>query len=383
VPLRYAQLGTICTSSQCGDQQPTPSSIPEFHAAGITLGFYATYIGTLEVLYTLLFLVIAAVVYWRKSETLIGLITALFLVTYGVTQTSANALASAVPILSIPVNLLQPLSFILLVLFLYLFPDGRFTPRWTGFVFAVWVPVFLATSTLLPPGAFAIPLFGFIIISLFAQIYRYLRVSSPQQRQQTKWVVFGVLIGILGSLGIIGAVSLLPFPQTPGSLGFLVGDTLIYLFSALFPLSIGIAIMRSRLWDIDVIINKVLVYGLLTALLGAIYAGLILGVERLLGVITGQVSQQPVVLVISTLAIAALFQPMRRRIQQLIDRRFYRRKYDATRTVAAFSATLRNEVELSQLSDHLLNVVRETMQPEHVFLWLREGSQKNEPPAAS
>jgi hypothetical protein len=141
----------------------------------------------------------------------------------------------------------------------------------------------------------------------------------------------------------------------------------------LIPIFIVIAVLRSRLWDIDTLINKTLVYGLLTALLGALYAGLIIGLEALAGAITGgQTTQQPVVLVVSTLAIASLFLPVRRRIQNLIDRRFYRKKYDAEKTLAAFSATLRNEVDLEHLSEHLIAVVQETMQPAHVSLWLRQ-----------
>ena len=137
------------------------------------------------------------------------------------------------------------------------------------------------------------------------------------------------------------------------------------------PLSIAIAILRYRLWDIDSIINRTLVYGLLSGILGALYAGLIIGLESLAGAIIGQTLQRPVVLVISTLAIAALFQPLRTRIQHIIDRRFYRRKYDAARTLATFSTTLRNEVDLATLSEHLVGVVEETMQPVSVSLWLR------------
>jgi hypothetical protein len=144
-----------------------------------------------------------------------------------------------------------------------------------------------------------------------------------------------------------------------------------------YPLVLPIAILRYRLWDIDALINKTLVYGLLTALLGAFYAGLIIGLESLASGITGKESEQPLALVISTLAIAALFQPMRRRLQAIIDRRFYRRKYDAEKTLAAFSATLRQEVDLEQLSAQLLTVVNETMQPSHISLWLRAP----EPPA--
>jgi hypothetical protein len=369
VPFRYAQLGTVCTVSPCGDQQPTPASLAAFRAAGMTLGFYAAYTGTLEVLFTLVFLLIAAVVFWRKSDTRIGLVTALCLVTFGVNQTSADALATAIPAFAIPVNLLQPLSYILLALFLYLFPDGQFIPRWTGFVLLAWIPLFLMSVAVLPVGVFVPLLFVFILMSLSVQIYRFRRVSTSMQRQQTKWVVFGTLISTLGSVGILTTANVLKLSQSPGTWGFLVGNTLLYLFSALIPLSIGVAIVRSKLWDIDVLIKKALVYGVLTALLAAVYAGLIISLQFLLGGIIKQ--NNGVVIVVSTLVIAALFLPLRRRIQQIIDRRFYRRKYDAAKTVETFSATLRHEVDLTQLSEHLITVVQETMQPTHVWLWLR------------
>ena len=135
------------------------------------------------------------------------------------------------------------------------------------------------------------------------------------------------------------------------------------------------AARAARLWDVDSVINKALVYGLLSGLLGALYVGLILGLTSLTRLFTGQASQ-PLVLVISTLAIAALFQPVRRRIQNLIDGRFYRRKYDAEKTLAAFSAALRNKVDLAQVQEQVLAVVNETMQPAHVSLWLRSPKRR-------
>jgi hypothetical protein len=144
----------------------------------------------------------------------------------------------------------------------------------------------------------------------------------------------------------------------------------------LIPLSIGFSILRYRLYDIDVLINRTLVYGTLTILLALIYFGFVIGFQTLVHLFPGQVAQSPIVIVASTLTIAALFQPLRHRIQIIIDRRFYRHKYDAARTVQAFSETLRNEVDLDDLSNQLGAVVQETMQPTHVSLWLRKSGQE-------
>lgn len=220
---------------------------------------------------------------------------------------------------------------------------------------------------------FTVLLISFLCSALGAQIYRYRRVSNAVQQQQTKWVVFGVSIGLGAVLVLELIISFFPsFNQVP--LANLIIGTAFYLALFVIPLSIGIAILRSRLFDIDILINRTLVYSSLTAILVLVYFVSVIGLQALLSVFTGRLSpgaQTPVVIVASTLGIAALFQPLRRRIQTMIDRRFYRAKYDAARTLAAFSKTLSNEVDLNQLRENLLAVVQETMQPTHVSLWLR------------
>jgi hypothetical protein len=137
----------------------------------------------------------------------------------------------------------------------------------------------------------------------------------------------------------------------------------------LIPLSIGVAVLRSRLFDIDVVINRTLVYGPLTAMLVLFYVVGVVSLQYAFRVLTGQESQ--IAIVASTLAIAALFNPLRKRVQAFVDRHFYRRKYDAAKTLEAFSAKLRDETDLDALNNELVSVVRETMQPAHVSLWLR------------
>ncbi|GAH01973.1 unnamed protein product, partial [marine sediment metagenome] len=203
------------------------------------------------------------------------------------------------------------------------------------------------------------------IIAFFGQVYRYRRISTPEQRQQTKWVLYSLAV-ILLSLPIITILTplFLP-PDVQTLLEFHLG----FLVAIIIPLSIGVSILRYRLWDIDLIIRRTLIYGVLSLLLVLLFFSGVVLLQQAFRAFTGQDS--PVAIVISTLAIAALFNPLRGRVQEVIDRRFYRRKYDAQKALAEFAATARDEVELEQLTEQLLNVVQETMQPEQVNLWLR------------
>jgi hypothetical protein len=153
-------------------------------------------------------------------------------------------------------------------------------------------------------------------------------------------------------------------------LGDILLDAVLLSYAGV-PIAVGFAVLKYRLYDIDVVINRTLVYGSLTAALALVYFGGVATTQAIFHALTGQEQQPQLAIVVSTLVIAALFNPLRRRIQSFIDRRFYRRKYDAIKTLEAFSAKLRDETDLDALRDDLVGVVRETMQPAHVSLWLR------------
>jgi hypothetical protein len=254
------------------------------------------------------------------------------------------------------------------ILFL-VFPNGRFVPRWSLWLapFAVLHEALRMFAPALLGADYAFPLLlAFIVCT---QIYRFVRISNAIERQQTKWALAGMSAGVVGFGGLL-TWAILFSAGKPTGLANLIGSTALYLFLMLIPLSIGMAILRSHLWDIDLLVRRTLVYAVLTGLLALAYFGSVLALQGLVRLLTGQ-SQSPVVTVLSTLVIAALFVPLRRRVQAFIDRRFYRRKYDAARTLATFSNTVRDEVELSRLDERLTEVVEETLQPETVTLWLK------------
>ena len=223
------------------------------------------------------------------------------------------------------------------------------------------------TSTLFVHFNTFVDLFLFATaVACIASVFVRFRRARGDERQQLKWLAFGTFLSLLIIVAIIVHIF------TNVDIGFLSGSTLFYLPLLIITISAGVAILRYRLYNIDILINRTLVYGVLTGLLALIFFGLVFILQSLVRALTGQISQTPVAIVVSTIVIYVLFQPLRRRIQQVIDRRFYRQKYDAAKTVEAFSATLRNELDLSQLREHLVGVVQETMQPTHVSLWLRK-----------
>jgi hypothetical protein len=230
-------------------------------------------------------------------------------------------------------------------------------------------------------GYFVLPLLPLCMIaSVLSLVMRYRR-SRGEERQQIKWIAFAA--SFVGLMYLIAMVCGFIFPsaawfQAGSPLWLdLLGYAALISFP-LVPIAVGFAVLRYRLYDIDIIINRALVYGVLTISLILVYVGGVAGTQTAFRFLTGQDQQPQLAVVASTLAIAALFTPLRRRIQSFIDRRFYRNKYDAAKTLEEFSAKLRDETDLDSLSTEMVSVVRETMQPEHISLWLREPERKVE-----
>ena len=357
-------------------------------AHGLSLGSYGAFFIVSITLLFLVYLFVALLIFLRRPNDGFALFTAIFLISYG----AAVAYPSFVEFVqfyqspptwyAIPALISTLLSWTLLIPFLVLYPDGRFAPRWSsivaviGFLLtAAWAlfPREFADSTSLLGIAGAL---GAVVVSgtsLYVQFWRYQHHYSLMQRQQAKWFVFALAI-FLGTTFLFFALSF----QSDRALasGRSIWHDLATMMtgtwsSVVIPIAVGIAILRYRLWDIDVIIRKTLVYATLTAMLALIYFATIVLLQQVFGAVIG-VAQSPLAIVVSTLVIAALFTPLRRRVQDWIDRRFFRRKYDAQQVLAQFALVARDETDLDALTAELVRVVQETMQPESVSVWLRK-----------
>ncbi len=219
-------------------------------------------------------------------------------------------------------------------------------------------------------GAGWVLLLGSVVLSAASVVVRFRRALGVE-RQQLKWFAFAAALVAVGVVGVGAAYAFSGDPSTDTP-GFLKTAQLL-LFASLIglPIAVGVAVLRYRLYDVDIIINRALVYGALTVTLALVYLGGVATTQAIFRALTGQEKQPQLAIVISTLVIAALFNPLRRRVQGVVDRRFYRRKYDAVKTLEAFSARLREETDLDVLGDALVGVVQGTVQPKHVSLWLR------------
>jgi hypothetical protein len=317
--------------------------------------------------------------------------------------TDPGALPGGAWLAWIPLWLTIPAIYSAFAALVLLFPTGRLlSPRWRPVAWLVvgWIAGVTVGNFTSPPdsylgveapvrlggaagqimttiGNLAWPLGNLAIPAAAASLVVRFRRSRGEERQQLKWLAYAAAIlgvGVLG-IGLLALLNQLGWvrPQSTRPVAVVLGGVAILGVTAL-PVTAGIAILKYRLYEIDRIINRTLVYGLLTALLAAVYAGLVLSIGQL----SGGIGTEPPSWAVAgaTLAVAALFQPARRRIQQVVDRRFNRRRHDAARTIEAFSARLREHVDLDTLSAELLTVVDQTMQPTRVSMWLRPSTER-------
>ena len=366
---------------------------------GVSNRTYAGYVTALGIIAVLVHVLIAAVIAWRRPDDWMAVFVSLTLVANGAVNpfSPLHTLVEAHDNLDLPVNLLAYFAVLSSISLLYVFPTGRFAPVWTLPLAVVWAfvagPAVFAPDSAVSIAAWPAALQLVVLLALastglFAQLYRYVKVSSPVQRQQAKWAVLGLTAAAFGPIAYffsfdgIASLSESSVPNivyrrvgsdvfTATMIVRMAGINMIGVGLLLFPLTFAIAIMRFRLWDIGVVINRTLVYAALTATIVAAYVAIVVVLQLSFREITGQGSGT-IAIVVTTLIIAFLFQPIRVRVQDFIDRRFYRTKYDAARTMATFASTLRSEVDLERLGRELEAVAQETVQPASVSLWLRE-----------
>ena len=382
----YSQLRQVCTATveQCAESGfATSTGAAQLAARGLSLEVFALLQTGIRLVFQLIPITLGLLIFARRRSEPIALLVSFFLISFG-TVGAADVLAAIYPAFQIPAAIIGLLATVSLPLFFGLFPNGRMVPRLYWVVVAYFVVGYFVRNTLgldsndSPLGSFW-SWTGWLSVLLggvAAQIYRYRRVSNPAERKQTRWVLFGMgamavfILSILAYTAILGDATI-GTPADPDFFRRFVFLSVLNLTFEFIYLSIGLAILRSKLFDIDVIIRKTLVYTALTGLLALVYFGSVVLLQRLLGSLTG-VAQSPLAVVVSTLVIAALFTPLRRRIQDAIDRRFFRKKYDAQRVLAQFAVTARDETDLDALTAELARVVQETLQPEGVSVWLKK-----------
>lgn len=369
---------------------------PHLQRLNLSPEFYAAFQTGLDVLLAGSFIIVGGLVFFYRTGDGILILVSLTYMTFGTlfVPTLYN-LGIAQPVFYPVVSFIRAMGLLLSVIGgFYLVPNGQFVPSITRYLSLLWI-VLVAGWLFIPdlPAnlihlttwsdnlGFAFLLYGGIYLTgVLAQLYRYKKVSTPIQKQQTKLVVLGTAGAVLGFVIYHIPLIINPSLDQPGY------SHLLYIFTAkpiyhalvlLVPLTVSFSILRYRLWDVDRLINRSLVYGTLTVVLAVLYFGLVIFLRTALLGFTEQSSVISVI--ISTLALAALFNPLRGSIQKWIDLRFFRRKYDTEKTLEVFRQNIRQKVNLNQLTDELIDIVDNTIQPEHISFWIRcsENSAKN------
>lgn len=349
---------------------------------GLSIQVFAILDLSAATLSVLVFVGTGIVIFWKKGNERAPWFFSLVLITFGVTwPNTLPILVEANPLFKLPVNIVDIIGFGTFFWLCYTFPDGRFVPRWTrpiAILFLILVALidfFPGTPLDLntwPPVIMLIASLGFISTMLFAPVYRYRRVSSPSQRQQIKWVVFSLGIAIASLLGtsLIGNLPSLKQPGIPAALYFLARNAILYLSFLLIPIAIGAAILRYRLWDIDPIINRTLIYAVLTALVIGGYVAIVAGLSALF-----RLQSNLLVSLVATGIIAVIFQPLRERVQRSVNRLMFGERDDPYRVLRRLGKELESSVQPAATLPITVNTIAHALKLPYVAIGLKqEGS---------
>lgn len=376
IPLYVRLLQTVCMpAASCPEWQPTLETASALHHLGFSLSDYAAFNVALTIISALLWIGIGLFMFWRKSNEWIALIFALQAVTQGIIGPTGflDSLKDSHSIWQFPATCLNILNLILLWLVFALFPNGRFAPRWMRWLLPTYIVIYLIVSVSLIPNLLHSGRLGGLFFflttgSIFGgQIYRYLRVSSPTERQQTKWVVFSLAIVLVEQIGLRIPFFFSPALSQPGSLYFISTHTVDVLVLLIVPPSIAIALLRYRLWDIDSIINRTLVYGTLTTSIVGIYVLVVVSLGALL-----QTSGNLLISLLATGLVAVLFQPLRECLQLAANRLMFGKRDTPYQVISHLGHRLEATIEPDAVLPTIVETVAQALKLPYVTIALQQ-----------
>ncbi len=380
IPAQFTRLAMVCPTASCTSGQLSQAAVQALRELGLSPGFFAGYAITLILIHAAVYAGIAALIFWRRSDDRMALFVSITLLTFGtLTFTGvADALADAQPALWLPIAILTFVSSTAFVAFLFLFPDGHFVPRWTRWVALSWIAEqvphsFFPSAPFTGSAAFTVLGIGIWAVALvsviYSQVYRYRHVSTLTQRQQTKWVVFGIAAAAVGLIGGVVALDIVnPVPVSPSQMiGAMASDALVYAALLLIPLSIGIALLRSHLFDVDLLINRALVYGALTASVILVYVLIVGSLSVIL-----QTRGNLVVSLLATGVVAVLFEPLRERLQRGANRLLYGQRDEPYAVISRLSQRLETTLAPDAVLPTVVETVAQALKLPYVAISLAE-----------
>ncbi|CAN5225179.1 hypothetical protein BH23CHL1_BH23CHL1_15110 [soil metagenome] len=360
IPVQLETLRRVCITGGCSQGQLAPGGIRALQDIGLTIDHYAALMAGLDIAASALLIIFSAVLFWRKPVERMALFYSLILLIFA-SGIHPEYLEAFQPVLQFFANILSSLAVAAVLVFVYLFPDGRFVPSWTRYLACTWLAVWSAAIVLpgtpLDPNMWPetlgllVPL-GFVASGVIIPVYRYVRVSGAVERQQTKWAILGIAAALITTVVVEGFSMIFPGLRQDGSLQASVFDWISFLPVLMITLSIGVAVLRYRLWDIDIIINRTLVYATLTAMVVSVYVLAVSGLEALL-----PVRGEPILSLLVTGFVAVLFAPLRERVQHGVNHLMYGDRDDPY----AVMSRLGQRLESTLSPDTMLPIVTETV----------------------